>query len=184
MAMNDQDRQLIAETAVAAAHALDRQQGVFGFGTIRPDRFPLSNYQNWRYWRNHFAWTADANPWDDEQARMVLPTCLIVWALDEFRSLPAHFRQEVDGFEEPTLCRMLAELDQRMMPFQTQSAARAEFKNLVQEETEGLRDFARRVRLLGEVAKTNLLRVNPIVGSQSERRVLTISHQRVSRERE
>ena len=156
MAMNDQDRQLIAEAAVAAANALDRQQGVFGFGTIRPDRLPSSSYQNWRDWRNYFAWIADANRWDDEQARMVLPTCLTGWALDEFTSMPAHFREEVDGFEEPTLGRMLAELDQRMMPFQTQSAARAEFKNLTQEEGEGVRDFARRVRYLGEVANTNL----------------------------
>ena len=39
---------------------------------------------------------------------------------------------------------------------QTQSAARAEFKNLMQEEGEGLRDFVRRMRSLGEVANTNL----------------------------
>ena len=133
-----------------------RQQGVFGFGTIRPDRFPSSSYQNWRDWRKHFAWIADANRLDNEQARMVLPTCLTGWALDEITSMPAHFREEVDGFEEPTLGRMLAELDQRMMPFRTQSAARAEFKNLMQEEGEGLRDYARRVRSLGEVANTNL----------------------------
>ena len=48
--------------------------------------------------------------------------------------MPAHFREEIDGFAEPTLSRMLAELDQMMMPLQTQSAARAEFKNLMQEE--------------------------------------------------
>ena len=156
MAMNDQDIQLIAEAAVAAANALDRQHGVFEFGTIRPDRFPSSSYQNWRDWRKHFAWIADANRWDDEQPRMVQPTCLTGWALDEFTSMPAHFREEVDGFEKPKLGRMLAELDQRMMPFQTQSAARAGFKNLMQEEGEGLRAFARRVRSLGEVANTNL----------------------------
>ena len=55
MSMNDQDRQPIAEAAVAAAHALNRKQGVFGFGTIRPDRFPSSSYQNWWDWRKHFA---------------------------------------------------------------------------------------------------------------------------------
>ena len=153
MAMNDQARQLIAEAAEAAANALDRQQGVFGFGTIRPDRFPSSSYQNWRDWIKHFAWIADANRWDDEQAKMGLPTCLTGWALDEFTSMPAHFREGVDGLEEPTLGRMLAELDQRMMQFQTRSAARAEFKNLLQEEGE---DFARRVRSLGEVANKNL----------------------------
>ena len=133
MAMNDQDRQLIAEAAVAAANALDRQQEVFGFGTIRPDRFPSGSYQNWRDWKKHFAWIADANRWDDEHARMVLPTCLTGWAWDEFTSMAAHFREEVDEFDEPTLGRLLAELDQRMMPFQTQSAARAEFQNLMQE---------------------------------------------------
>ena len=154
--MNNQYRQLIADAAVAAANALDRQQGVFGFGTIRPDLFPSSTYQNWRDWSKHFAWIADANRWDDEQARMVLPTCLTGWTLDEFTSMPAHFREHVHGFEESTLGRMLAELDQRMMPFQTRSAARAEFRNLMLEEGEGLTDFARRVRSLGEVANTNL----------------------------
>ena len=119
MAMKDQDRQLIAEAAVAAANALDRQQGVFRFGTIRPDRFPSSSYQNWRDWRKHFAWIADVNRWDDQQTRIVLPTCLTGWALVEFTSMPAHFREEVGVFEEQTLGRMLAELDQRMMPFRT-----------------------------------------------------------------
>ena len=154
--MNDQDRQLMAEAAVAAANALDRQQGVFGFGTIRPDRIPSTSYQNWADWRKHFAWVADANRWDDEQARMVLPTCLTGWALDEFTSMPAHFREEVDGFDDPTLGRMLGELDHRMMPFQTQAGARAEFKNLIQNEKEGLREFSRRVRSLGDVANANI----------------------------
>ena len=129
---------------------------MFGFGTIRPDRFPSSSYQNWRDWSKNFAWIADTNRWDEEQARMVLPTCLTGWALDEFTSMSVHFREKFDEFEEPTLGRILAELDQSMMPFQTQSAARAEFKNLMQEECEGLRDFARRVRSLGEVANTKL----------------------------
>ena len=58
---NDDDRAALAEAAVAAANAFDRQQGVFGFGTIRPDRFPSSSYQNWADWRKHFAWVIDAN---------------------------------------------------------------------------------------------------------------------------
>ena len=141
---------------MAAANTLDRQQRVFGFGTIRPDRLTSSSYQNCRDWREHFAWIPDAIRWEDEQATIVLPTCLIGWALYDFTSKPAHFREEVDGFEEPTLGRMFAELDQRMMPFWTRSAARVEFKNPMQEEGEGLRDFARRVRFLGEVASTSL----------------------------
>ena len=154
--MEEQDRRLIAEAVVAAANALERQQGVFGFGTIRPDRFPSSTYQNWADWRKHFAWVADANQWEDEQARMVLPTCLTSWALDEFTSMPAHFREEIEGYEEPTLARMLAELDQRLMPFQSHAAARAEFKSLMQGEKEGLREFSRRVRSLDDVANRNM----------------------------
>ena len=37
---------------------------------------------------------------------MALPTCRTGCALDEFTSMPAHFREEVDGFEEPTLGRI------------------------------------------------------------------------------
>ena len=70
--------------------------------------------------------------------------------------MPAHFREEVDGFDDPTLGRMLGELDHRMMPFQTQAGARAEFKNLMQSEKEGLREFSRRVRSLGDVANANI----------------------------
>ena len=51
---------------------------------------------------------------------------------------------------------MLAELDQRMMPFQTRSTARAEFKSLMQGEREDLRDFTRRVRSVGEVTNANM----------------------------
>ena len=132
--MEEHDRQLIAEAAVAIANALDRQQVVFGFGTIWQDRFPSSSYQNWAELRKHFALVADANRWEDEQARMVLPTCLKIWAVDNFTSMPAHFREEIEGYDELTLARMLAELDHRMMPFQTHAGAPAEFKSLTQGE--------------------------------------------------
>ena len=51
---------------------------------------------------------------------------------------------------------MLAELDHRMMPFPTHACARAEFKSLMQGEKEGLREFSRRVRSLGDVANVNI----------------------------
>ena len=156
--MEKHERRLIAEAAVAIANALDRQQSVFGFGTIRLDRFTSSSYQNWADWRKHFAWVADADRWEAEQARMVLPTCLNIW--DDFTSMPAHFREEIEGYDELTLARMLAELDHRMMPFQTHASARAEFKILTQGEKEGLREFSRRVRSLGDVA-------NAIIGAQA-----------------
>ena len=137
--MNDQERALMAEAAVAAKKALERQQGMFGFETIRLDRFSSKSYQNWADWSKHFAWVADANWWEDKQARMVLPTCLTGWALEKFSSMPAHFRKEVDGLPDPPLGGMLNELDQRMKSFQTQAGARAEFKYLMQNDKEGLR---------------------------------------------
>ena len=70
--------------------------------------------------------------------------------------MPAHFREEIEGYDEPTLARMLAELDHRMMPFQTHAVARAEFKSLMQGEKEGLSEFSRRVRSLGDVANVKI----------------------------
>ena len=66
--------------------------------------------------------------------------------------MPAHFREEMERFEPPILAAMLTELDHRMMSFQTQAGARAEFKNLMQSEKEVLREFSRQVRSLGDVA--------------------------------
>ena len=43
-----------------------------------------------------------------------------------------------------------------MMPFRNQRTARAEFKNLVQGEKEGIREFSRRTRSIGEVANHNM----------------------------
>ena len=52
--------------------------------------------------------------------------------------MPNHFREEIDGFPEPTVVRMVAELDQRLMPFQSRAAARAEFKSLMQGDKDSL----------------------------------------------
>ena len=54
------------------------------------------------------------------------------------------------------MARMLAELDQRLMPFQSRVAVRAQFKSLMQGEKEGLREFSRRVRSLSDVANRNM----------------------------
>ena len=51
---------------------------------------------------------------------------------------------------------MLDELDRGLMPFQSRTAARAEFKSLMQGEKEGLREFPTRVRSLGDVANRNM----------------------------
>ena len=78
------------------------------------------------------------------------------WALDELTSMPVHFREEIESYDESTLARMLAELDQRLMPFQSRAAARAEFKSLMQGEKEGLQEFSRRIRSLGDLTNRSM----------------------------
>ena len=85
-----------------------------------------------------------------------LPTCLTSCTLNRFTSIPVLLREEIEGFDEPTLVRMLAELDHRMMPFQTHAGARVEFKNLMQGKKEALMEFSRRVRSLGNVVNANI----------------------------
>ena len=46
--MNKEEQAFMVEAAVGAAIALHLQQGSIGFGTIRPDPFPLCNIQIWR----------------------------------------------------------------------------------------------------------------------------------------
>ena len=70
--------------------------------------------------------------------------------------MPNYFSEEVDVYPESTLLRMPAELDQLLMPIQSQAAARAEFKNLSQDNKEGLGGFSLRVRSLGDVANANM----------------------------
>ena len=43
-----------------------------------------------------------------------------------------------------------------MMPFRNQRTAGAEFKNLIQGEKEGIQEFSRRIRSIGEVANHNM----------------------------
>ena len=87
---------------------------------------------------------------------MVLPTCLTSLALNKFTSMLALFRVEIEGYDEPTLARMLTELNQRLMPFQSRAASRAEFKSLMQGEKKSLREFSRRVMSLGDVTNRKM----------------------------
>ena len=67
-----------------------------------------------------------------------------------------HFREQEDGHPAPTLERMFEYLDNRMLPFRNQRTARAEFKNLIQGEKEGIQEFSRRICSIGEVANHNM----------------------------
>ena len=75
--------------------APDNGRGVFGPGTLRPDRYPSKKHSTWIQWKQHFLWLADTNGWDDITAIRALPTCLTSWALDEFTAMPARFTRQV-----------------------------------------------------------------------------------------
>ena len=60
------------------------------------------------------------------------------------------------GYPNATLVKMSGELDQRMLLFQTQAVAQAEFKNLMQSDKEGLRELSGCVKSLGDVANANV----------------------------
>ena len=154
MVLQAEDIQRIVEAAIQAADALNGQ-GLYERGSRQPDRFPNAIYKTWVDWKQHFVCIVKSNRWDEEQAMACVPTCLTGWALDEYTSMPNHFREQDDGHPAPTLERMFEFLDPRVMPFRNQRTARAEFKNLIQGEKEGIQEFSRRIRSIGEVAKHN-----------------------------
>ena len=155
--MDGEAREAMVHAAIATVQALVNQ-GLYSRGAVRPERFPSNTYSNWLEWKRHFAWICEANGWTDEQSRRALPTCLTSWALDEFSAMPQQYRIQVQDQPAPSLQRMFGYLDPRMQPYRTQRTARAEFKSTVQDEKEGIREFSRRVRSIGEIANNNLNR--------------------------
>ena len=107
-------------------------------------------------WKKNFVCIVESNRWDEEQAMACVPTRLTGWALDVYTAMPNHFREQEDGHPAPTLERMFEYLDPGMMPIRNQRTARAEFKNLIQGEKEGIQEFSRRIRSIGEVANHNM----------------------------
>ena len=134
--------------------APENGQGVFGQGTLRPDRYPSKKHSTWTQWKHHFLWLADTNGWDDITAIRALPTCLTSWALDEFTAMSARFTRQVGRNLPPTLARVFEYLDPRVSPYREQRTARNEIEALMQGDKEETREFSRRVRALGDIAHT------------------------------
>ena len=99
---------------------------------------------------------SNANNWDDQRQREVLPTCLNSYALNEYYNLPNHYFQQVQGQPAPTIARVLNALNNKIGDFPNARSARAEFKNLQQLESDPVQEFSRRVRKIGEAANVHL----------------------------
>ena len=108
-----------------------------------------SQTEEWVQWKTHFVAVAEANRWTDIQAINALPVCLNGHALDEFVAAPTELKQTPQGDPDPTLDRALGVL-------RNDRLGRSEFKNLMQKEDEGLREYARRVRSTGTLVYANM----------------------------
>ncbi len=165
--MNQQEREaLVAAAAAAVANAMAQQQQqaagnqpadrLMARGALKPDRFPSTVYPTFTQWRNHLSWIVDANGWNDEQTIAIIPTCLTGWAFDEWMAMPANLRTQVAGQPAPTVVGVFDYRAPRMEPYRNQRTARTDFKNLFQEANEGIKEFSRRVRAVGEIANVHL----------------------------
>ena len=121
-----------------------------------PLRYPGRDFESFERWVRHFESMSNANNWDDQRQREVLPTCLNSYALDEYYNLLNHYFQQVQGQPAPTVARILNALNSRIDDFPNARSARTEFKNLQQLESESIQDFSRQVRKLGEAGNSHL----------------------------
>ena len=123
---------------------------------IRPERFPSKEYKDFRTWRQHFTRVATANGWDNQQQRRMIPCSLGSGPLEEYATLPENQREGNDV----TGAQLLDALETRLVPFATQRGLRQDFKLAAQEDSESLREWARRVRTLGQRAYGTLAAVD------------------------
>ena len=134
----------------------DKQNRIFNNGALRPDRFSSNAYPNWVQWKSHFVAVAEKNRWTDIQAINALPGCIHGHELDDFHTAPTELKQASQGDPDSTLRPLFEHLDRASGVLSNDRLGRSEFKNLVQKEGEGLREFVRRVRNTGMLVYANV----------------------------
>ena len=144
---NQEEVERFAEFFAAAIRR--NNSTLYSGGAVWPEKFPSNGYPNWEDWETHFGHIATAKGWEDEQCRVALPTCLTSWALD---AMPQMYKTRVDGQPAPTLQRMMGYLDGSMSVFRDRTISRLEFKAMVQGEKKSIKDFARRLRSMCDIA--------------------------------
>ena len=71
--------------------------------------------------------------------------------MEEFETVPLFFVEKVPGEPAPRLKWLLEELKPKMQQYRSERATRSEFKAIRQIESENLKEYAQRVRHLGEL---------------------------------
>ncbi len=70
--------------------------------------------------------------------------------------MPANLRTQVAGHPTPTVAGVFDCLTPRMEPKRNQRTARTDFKNFFQKTNEGMKEFSRRVRAVGEITNAHM----------------------------
>ena len=129
-----------------------KTKAVYQKSPIKPEKFPGKDFNRWELWVKHYKSVVKANGWNDRQAIAALPACLTSWAVEEFETVPRRFVEKLPGQTAPRLEWLLEELKPKMQQYRSKRATRSEFKAIRQLESENLKEYARRVRQLGELA--------------------------------
>ena len=130
-----------------------KSKAVYEKSPIKPERFPVKDFNRWELWVKHYKSVAKANGWSDQQAIATLPACLTSWAVEEFETVPRKYIEKNPGESSPTFSNLLEVLKPKMQQYRSPRATtRSECKAVKQGENETLREYFRRVRYLGDLA--------------------------------
>ena len=100
-----------------------------------------------------------------------MPVCLIGYALDEYNAAPRELKEQVEGADAATLAALFNHLGREMVMMRNDRLGKAEFRKLRQRPEETLREFARRVKNIGEgqpVTTDGIVRLKLHLGPMKE----------------
>ena len=127
-------------------------KAVYEKSLIKREKFPGKDFNRWELWVKPYKSAAKVNGWTDQQAIAALPACLTFWAVEEFETVPNKYIEEVPGEEASVFETLLEILKPKMQQYRSPRATRSEFKSVIQNENESLKEYFRRVRYLGDLA--------------------------------
>ena len=74
---------------------------------IKPKRFPGKDFKRWKLWVKYYKSVAKANWWSDQQAVAALPACLTCWAVEEYKTVPRKYINNIPGEPSPSFLTYL-----------------------------------------------------------------------------
>jgi len=158
MASGNEDCPATTNRGSGGTSGFSRPSGGFGttslFGQMgtpmwKPEKYPSRDFKDFDSWRRHFEVVMDANNYDAQQIRRLIPACLTGSALEEYSALSEFVRHgDVQA--------LLDTLSRALSPYTTPSIQRHEFNQSAQAVEEDIRSWARRVRKLARKTYVDL----------------------------